>query len=123
MLPSFAREYERRFGDVAPSGVGIEILTWRVRSSGAEPDATLRFRNAPDAAAAPTGHRKAYFPSEAGYVTTPVYTRRSLSPGTSLTGPVVIEERESTLVIPPGGRCTVTEDRSIVVEFNRGSAS
>src|SRR5690606_26532534 len=119
---SFAREYERKFGDVAPTGVGIEILTWRVRSSGAEPNAKLRLRDTPGAKNALTGERKAYFPGR-GYVLTPVYDRQLLCPGASLEGPALIEERESTLVIPPNGVCTVAEDRSISVRFNQGSTS
>jgi N-methylhydantoinase A len=122
-LASFALEYERKFGDVAPQGVGVEILTWRVRSSGPEPDAKLRFRDAPDAGEALKGHRMAYFPQERGYVQTPVYDRHRLAPGLSLAGPALIEERESTLVVPPASVCTVAEDRSIFIDFNQGSTS
>lgn len=122
-LASFALEYERKFGDVAPQGVGVEILTWRIRSSGPEPDSKLRFRDAPEVGEALKGHRMAYFPQESGYVQTPVYDRHRLAPGLSLTGPALIEERESTLVVPPASRCTVAEDRSIFIDFNQGSAS
>ncbi len=34
-------------------------------------------------------------------------------------GPAIVEERESTLVVPPGARCTVSTDGSLVVEFDR----
>lgn len=119
---SFAREYERKFGDVAPSKVGIEILTWRVRSSGSEPNSNLRFRSTSAASEALKGQRMAYFPTEGEYVMTPVYDRYHLTPGTSLIGPALVEERESTLVIPPAALCTVAEDRSISVEFNQENA-
>lgn len=115
---AFAREYEHRFGSVAPSGVGTEILTWRVRSSGPEPDAKLGFRDTKRATTALKGQRRAYFASEGGYVSTPVYHRLHLSPGDRITGPALIEERESTLVIPPNGNCMVMEDRSIAVQIN-----
>ena len=114
---SFAREYERKFGDVLPAGVEIEILTWRVRTSGAEPNAKLRFRDLPRTADALKGERMAYFPGEGGYITTPVYDRQLLTPGTTLVGPALIEERESTLVIPPSSPCTVADDLSISVRF------
>jgi len=122
VLAAFGREYERKFGDVAPSGVGIELLTWRVRSSGREPEATLRFRRGGDAEESLKGHRQAYFPGAGGYVSTAVHARAALAPGTRLNGPVIIEERESTLVVPPEARCVVAEDRSIVVDLEHGSA-
>lgn len=123
VLAAFGREYERKFGDVAPSGVGIELLTWRVRSRGPEPDATLRFRRGGDAEESLKGHRQAYFPGASGYVTTPVHDRAALAPGTRLSGPVIVEERESTLVVPPEADCVVAEDRSIIVDLQKGMAS
>ena len=37
-----------------------------------------------------------------GFVSTPVYDRYALVPGTQVVGPAIIEERESTALIPPG---------------------
>ncbi|WP_211233353.1 hydantoinase B/oxoprolinase family protein [Brevibacterium album] len=43
---AFRAVYAQRFGEVAPTGVGIEVLNWRVRASGPEPDQPLRFADA-----------------------------------------------------------------------------
>ena len=43
-----------------------------------------------------------YFPEKGGYVETTVYGRDELAPGAELAGPAVVEERESTTVLPPG---------------------
>lgn len=114
---AFAREYRRKFGNVAPDSVDIEILTWRIRSQGAEPNAILRFNvdipNSPE----PKGWRKAYFPGGLGYVDTPVYDRTDLPVDFCTGGPALIEETESTLVVPPETTCRVTPDFSIVVDF------
>jgi N-methylhydantoinase A len=34
-------------------------------------------------------------------------------------GPAIVEERESTFVIPPGARCSAAPDGSLIVEFDR----
>jgi N-methylhydantoinase A len=112
---SFAEQYERLFGKVSPRGLEIEVLTWRLTSSGPEPDPRL---DAPvgDTGADPlVGHRKAYFPQARGYVETAVYDRYLLRPGTSLEGPALVQERESTLVLAPGMRCLVGDDGSVEV--------
>ena len=49
-----------------------------------------------------------YFPEKGGYADTPVYGRDDPSPRVELAGPAVIEERESTTVLPPG--CGARED-------------
>jgi N-methylhydantoinase A len=119
LLANFQRQYARRFGTVAPGGVGTEVLTWRVSSRGPRPRARLRFDAAPASGDALTGHRQAYFPAT-GYTRTACYDRYRLAPGARLSGPALVQERESTLVVPPGAGCTVTEDGSILVELGTG---
>ena len=58
--------------------------------------------------------RRAYFP-ETGSVDCPVYDRYALPAGVSLTGPAVVEERESTTVLPPGVEAMVDEYASLIV--------
>lgn len=50
-----------------------------------------------------------WFAERKGLVTGDVYDRYSLEPGTILKGPCVVEERESTVVIGPGGTVIVDE--------------
>jgi len=119
LLANFRRQYARRFGTVAPTGVDTEVLTWRVSSRGPRPRARLRFDATTAGGDALTGHRQAYFPAT-GYTRTACYDRYRLAPGARLTGPALVQERESTLVVPPGAQCTVTEDGSILVELGAG---
>jgi N-methylhydantoinase A len=60
------------------------------------------------------GRRRAYFPEAGGYGETPVYDRYALGPGSRLTGPAIIEERESTTVIGPGAIVTVDTYRTLI---------
>ncbi|WP_037062745.1 hydantoinase/oxoprolinase family protein [Pseudonocardia acaciae] len=120
LLAAFQREYAKRFGTVAPTGVQAEVLTWRVTARGPRPRARLRFESSADGTPEPIGYREAYFPSEHGYVETAVYDRYRLAVGARITGPALVQERESTLVLPPGAAGTVTEDGSIVVRLGYG---
>jgi N-methylhydantoinase A len=69
------------------------------------------------------GHRPAYF-AEApaagvarGFRETPVYDRYLLPSGASFAGPAIVEERESTLVVGPGGRFAVDAAGNLIVEL------
>jgi N-methylhydantoinase A len=114
VLDRFEEEYMKLYGS-SPSNVEPEILTWRLRISGPrpEPDIAAVFRAGGEVM---RGRRHMWFPEE-GYVSGAVYDRYSLSPGIELTGPAVLEERESTMVIGPSGRARVTEVGNVEVEI------
>jgi N-methylhydantoinase A len=118
---AFDRTYSSLFGRQPPD-VEAEIVSWRVRVAGPRPAFPIRAARGGDqsttGAADPIkGGRAAYFPEAGGFVETPVYDRYLLRSGTSLSGPAIIEERESTLVVGPGGRAGVDEFLNVVVEL------
>ena len=51
----------------------------------------------------------------------PVYDRYALAAGTRLRGPAIVEERESTTVVPPGTQLVVDDDLNLVL--TRASAA
>ena len=53
-----------------------------------------------DAAAAIKGHRRAYFGVE--FVETPIYDGPALAPGATITGPALVDEPFTVVVVPPG---------------------
>jgi N-methylhydantoinase A len=99
-----------------PQGVPIEALNWRVTVAGPAPRVTMRPPAAGGASHARKGTRRAWFAEADGYVDTLVYDRYALEPGAELAGPAIVEERESTAVIGPGGRCRIDEGLTLVVE-------
>jgi len=109
----FEEEYLRLYGSI-PTNVEPEVLTWRVRVSGPrqKPDIAPSFGSG----RASRGQRPMWFPKD-GYVEGEVFDRYSLVPGFELTGPAVVEERESTMVIGPAGRAKVTENGNLEVEI------
>jgi N-methylhydantoinase A len=101
-----------------PQGMPIEALNWRVTVSGPPPamPATMIAGRA-EGGALVKRHRPAYFEEAGGFVETPVYDRYALAPGAELTGPAIVEERESTAVIGPGARCHVDDGLALIVEM------
>ena len=55
------------------------------------------------------------FDAEAGYVETPVVQRSELAPGSSISGPVIVEEFGSTVPIHPGFDVRVDEYLNLIV--------
>jgi N-methylhydantoinase A len=66
------------------------------------------------------GSRRAYFPESGGFVETAVYDRYGFKPGVEFTGPAIVEERESTLIVGPTGCARVDENLNVIVEFSDG---
>jgi N-methylhydantoinase A len=71
-------------------------------------------------ASALKGKRQAYFPECNGYIETSVYDRYALAPGATFSGPAIVEERESTLIVGGRGRGRVDDQLNIIVEFAGG---
>jgi N-methylhydantoinase A/oxoprolinase/acetone carboxylase beta subunit len=46
-----------------------------------------------------------------------VFDRYALGPGLTLVGPAIVEERESTTVLPPGTLATVDDYANLIVEL------
>jgi N-methylhydantoinase A len=55
------------------------------------------------------------FDADEGYVDTPVLRRGDLAPGTTVTGPAVIEEYGSTVPLHPGFAATVDDFGNLLV--------
>jgi N-methylhydantoinase A len=112
---AFETEYRRLYGRLGPEDVPLEIISWRVRSSGPVPDLELRIGHEPGDAA--KGVRRAYMPELGGMADVPVLDRYRLGPGSRFAGPAIVEERESTVVIGPGAEAEVDERFNVVVRM------
>ncbi len=116
----FEKVYRELYERPGPP-VAVEILGWRVASSGPTPRIRLRVEaESTDEATleeARKGTRRAYFPEAGAYVDTAVYDRYRLSPGMCFPGPAIVEERESTVVLGPEARCEIDRDHNLVVRM------
>ena len=75
----------------------------------------LRASSQVQAAEALKGRRQVYFPEWEEHRPVPVYDRYVLVAGTTLQGPAVIEERESTTIVGPGASIEVDETRNLSI--------
>ncbi|MFL5661699.1 MAG: hydantoinase/oxoprolinase family protein [Ktedonobacteraceae bacterium] len=118
IINSFEEVYRRLYERLSQS-MPLEIINWRVTSSSPSPQVRLQVTRDEQAAAqtARKGSRKAYFPELGGYHDIPVYNRYGLLPGTSFTGPAIVEERESTVIVGPDCRFRIDEQRNLLVEL------
>jgi N-methylhydantoinase A len=63
------------------------------------------------------GSRAVWFGAESGFVETPVFNRYELQSMTKIDGPSIIEEVESTLILPPGFTAEVDNARNLIVSY------
>ena len=118
---AFEREYARLYTHVY-TGTVIQVINWRVLCSGPAPSIVIEQQEGTDAGgAARKGSRPAYF-GEAGFVDTPVYDRYALRPGTRIDGPAIVEERESTTVVPPGDSLEVDAGLNLRLTVSRSTS-
>jgi N-methylhydantoinase A len=96
-----------------------EIVNWKVEAAGPAPHLGDGYSlSGPAGAAKPLKGARLAYDSEAKRMTEwPVYDRYALSPGATVEGPALIEERESTCVIGSGQTATVDAHFNLVVEL------
>ena len=66
--------------------------------------------------------RPVHFDASGAPVETPLYLRSELPAGTNLAGPAVIEQLDSTTLVPPGWRAEVDEWLNIRMHREEESA-
>ena len=115
LAAGFAAAYRARYGRV--ESMTSEILSWRVVGSGPRPPLVSALGVAEECkveAPTPSGFRPVFFGDR--FVETPVYGRGALTSGQSIAGPAIVEEDESTLVVPPDFNLTVDAALNLVAE-------
>jgi N-methylhydantoinase A len=111
----FETAYTRHYGRALDTGT-MEAITWRIKAYGKPLSLNLNPQAPADSGAGAIGReRRVYFGPEHGHVTCPVIDRYRLSAGQSGTGPSLMEERETTVVISPGAAWTVDAHLNIIV--------
>jgi len=99
----FDSAHEQFYG-YRQAGQPVECVTCRLRAALPAPRPELARQ--PEASRAgplaPRSERKVFFESIGGFVDCPVYARSDLAPGDVLTGPAIVEQMDTTTVLPPG---------------------
>jgi N-methylhydantoinase A len=111
---SFDEIYAARYGYAQPAEP-VEVVTWKLSAIGGAPRLTLAKAAPTPGAGVVKGRRRAYFPEAGGWVDCPVYDRDRVAAGMQIVGPAIVEERESTSVLPPDAVATVDEHANLRV--------
>jgi N-methylhydantoinase A len=112
----FYAQYLAAYG-IAPRDP-VEFVSYRVRVTRRIEHQDITARPAAEDSR-PAGTRRAYFAETGGFTDVPVYTRenrRGLGP---VAGPLVVQDAESTVVVPPGWSMAV--DLADVITLERSS--
>jgi N-methylhydantoinase A len=115
LTSDFHRSHDQAYGYMR-KGEKVEVVNLRLVALGKLPRAEIAgnrpSQGTPDQ---PRDHRPVLF--EGRFHRTPIYQRDHLLQGRPLSGPVVIEQLDSTTVVPPGCRATVESDGNIVIDL------
>jgi N-methylhydantoinase A len=122
---AFESAYREKFA-LTPPDVPIEFINLRVaiRAPVAGSDLVLRAPPTGGGSRARKGSRPAYFTERGGFVDTAVYDRYRLTVGDEITGPAVVEDQGSTLVVGPDTTARVAPTGNLIVALtSRGSTA
>jgi N-methylhydantoinase A len=113
---AFGREHEKTYGHRAGPDEPVELVSIQVvglglRDGPSVPERVRASRAEPE----PPAPRRAYFGAETDWRETPVIRRSDLSKARS--GPLIIEEYDSTCVVPPGATAQLDSAGNIYIEL------
>ncbi len=111
---AFETRYRALFTRIVPGAV-VQIIALRLSLTAPMPGGAVFVLAPVGTEGAVKGRRSVRFGE--GEMTAEVYDRYALRPGLRFTGPAVVEEAESTLLIGSGGHAEVLGDGTILVEL------
>jgi N-methylhydantoinase A len=117
LLEAFHAAHEREFAYSQP-GLPVEVFGVRVTAVGNIPTPEMpAFDKRQGGPPEPVERRPVYFAEAGGFVDTPVFSRDQLGPAVVLSGPAVVEQLDSTTVLPPGVRAEVDRYLNLIMQI------
>ena len=114
-VEKFYDEYRRAYG-IAMRGA-VEFVSHRVRVTKVIPKVSVSKKPAGRVAdvSSVAGQRPAWFTELGGFVDVDVHDRGLLLVGAAAAGPCIIQDAESTIVVPPSWRAVVDDQLNVVL--------
>ena len=122
IIEDFKAEYGRRYGQGALiSGTPVELVALRAIGYGRTVRAGLAadLRDGESRPPSVVSNRTVYVGKHGSDLHVPVFDGADLLPGQALTGPALIDSRDTTIWIPANVRATVDKHRTITLEIPR----
>ncbi len=115
-IAGFHVAHDRRFGYSDPRE-RVQVVNVRLKARGvADRPEIERVPLDPTAQAVPVELRPVVFTGATVAHDTPIFDRATLVPGSTISGPAIVTQYDTTTVLPPGWRLTVDATRSLVAE-------
>ena len=114
----FTEAHTRMYGFAVPEE-RVLCVTFRAEATGLVRKAGLPERppGGPDATGAVTGAREVWYPETGGFTDTTLYGRDRLAPGMTFAGPAIVEQMDTTTLIPPGVSARVDGLDNLILEL------
>jgi N-methylhydantoinase A len=111
---AFVEVYQRKFGGQIPGG-RIEVLNWRLEAAAPIPWPDVLKLSSTTKSSGVSSSRKAYFSDLGGFVETPVYRDAHVAVREAQSGPALIEQPGSTLVIGPADTFEIDKFGNVII--------
>lgn len=121
LIDNFNREHERSYG-YCDSNKKLQLVNFRVGAIGTIDKPTLNKNTISDniEQPKPIDVRKVRFEGSESYIDTNIYNRLDIPCGCTIYGPAIIEQMDSTSVIPPNWSAYNDPYCNLIVNFNGG---
>jgi N-methylhydantoinase A len=119
LAASFNDHYARAYG--YREELPVEAVTWYLTLVRPSPERRTAAASATFEEAR-KGVRETYYP-ETGLIEVPVVARHALARGTTLSGPLLVEEAHTTTVVLPGDMLRVDENLALVIDIEARDAA
>jgi len=115
LLREFEKRYRQLYGHLVPNAAP-QVITWRLTGRSVVKSYRFSWGDSRVSGKPPArSKRDIWLPLKRRYAPVAVYDRYSLKPGAHLAGPVVLEERESTLVVPVPASVSILPDYTVSI--------
>lgn len=121
MRQAYESAYRQRYGRANPDA-SVEVVSAWIRASH-DPQSLTYQTMVPRYSSSDVRERPVYFAETKGSVPTPVVGRHALKPGERFEGPLIIEETESTTVVPPGALVHVHLTGALIIDLAIGGGA
>lgn len=116
-LEKFHEEHQRAYS-YSDQNREVEIFSLKLATQGLIPKPDMpKVQRIGTAATALVDQRQVYFEERGGFVETAVYDREQLLPGSKIEGPAIVEQLDSTVVLPPGTHSEIDPYLNIITTF------
>lgn len=112
-VEDFHKKHEALFGFSSPDEE-VEIVNLRVTAIGIMPKPKITAKTVKEHKPKPERYRDVFF--EEDWIRTPIYARNKLKAGARIEGPAIIEDYDTTIVIPPDHVAIVDGYLNVVIE-------